>query len=173
MNINGNKIIIQCNPDDQMKNIYEKFTEKVFILRYQFNLFLYSSNKVNYDLTCFQKPNSADKIRNQINVLVYSNENNICPDNLISKDIICPKYKETSKLKLKDYKDCLYDCKHKYITNDISLDIYENTQDISNVICDECKNIIINKSFENTFYKCFNCDINLCPLYKAKHDKLH
>ena len=69
MNINGKKTIIQCIPDDQMKNIYEKFTEKVFILRYQFNLFLYSSNKVNSDLTCFQKANSADKIRNQINVL--------------------------------------------------------------------------------------------------------
>ena len=172
MNINGNKIIIQCNPDDQMKNIYEKFTKKVFI---DINsiYFLYSSNKVNYDLTCFQKPNSADKIRNQINVLVYSNENNKCPDNLISKDIICPKCKETSKLKLNDYKVCLYDCKHKYITNDISLDEHENIQDISNVICDEYKNITISKSFENTFYKCFNCDINLCPLYKAKHDKLH
>ena len=172
MNINGNKIIIQCNPDDQMKNIYEKFTKKVFI---DINsiYFLYSSNKVNYDLTCFQKPNSADKIRNQINVLVYSNENNICPDNLIFKDIICPKCKETSKLKLNDYKVCLYDCKHKYITNDISLDEHENIQDISNIIYDEYKNITISKSFENTFYKCFNCDINLCPLYKAKHDKLH
>jgi hypothetical protein len=91
--------------------------------------------------------------------LVYSNENNKGPDNLlISKDIICPKCKETSKLKLKDYKDCLYDCKHKYITNDNSLDAYENTQDISNVICDEYKNIILNKSFEITIYKCFNCD---------------
>ena len=68
MNINGNKTIIKCNPNEQMKNIYDKFTEKVFI---DINsiYFVYSSNKVNYDLNCFQKANSADKIRNQINVL--------------------------------------------------------------------------------------------------------
>jgi len=169
---NGNKTIIQCNPDEQMKNICEKFAEKVSI---DINsiYFLYSSRKVNYDLTYYQTANNEDKIRNQINVLVYSNDNNKDPDKLISKDIICPKCKETSKLKINDYKVCLYDCKHKHKTNDISLDEYENSQDISNVICDECKNITISKAFNNTFYKCYNCDINLCPLCKAKHDKLH
>jgi len=169
---NGSKTIIQCNPNDQMKNICEKFAEKASI---DINsiYFLYSSNKVNYDLTYFQTANNEDRIRNQINVLVYSNDNNKDQNKIISKDIICPKCRETSKLKINDYKVCLYDCKHKHKTNDISLDEYENSQDISNVICDECNNITISKSFENTFYKCLNCNKNLCPLCKAKHDKLH
>ena len=169
---NGTKTLIQCNPDDKMQNICEKFAAKV-AKDINSIYFLYASNKVNYDLTYFQTANSADKIRKQMNVLVFSNENNKGLDKVISKEIICPKCRETSKFKLNDYKVCLYDCKHKHKTNNISLEEFENTQDLSNVICDKCKVATISTAYEHTFYKCFNCDMNLCPLCKAKHDKEH
>ena len=168
---NGIKTLIQCNPDDKMQNICERFAKKVSI---DINsiYFLYSSNKVNYDLTYIQTINSTDKKRNQMNILVFSNENK-SPDKVISKDIICPECKETSKFKLNDYKVCLYDCKHKHNNNNISLEEFENTQDLSEVICDKCKNTTLGKSYQNIFYKCFNCDMNLCPICKAKHNKEH
>ena len=169
---NGTKTLIQCNPDDKMKNICEKFAVKEAIDMSSI-YFLYASNKVDYDLTYFQTVNSADKIRKQMNVLVLSNDNNKGPNKVISKEIICPKCRETSKLKLNDYKVCFYDCKHKHKTNNISLEEFEKTLDLSNVICDKCKTVTINESFENTFFKCLKCDMNLCPLCKVKHDKEH
>jgi hypothetical protein len=48
--------------------------------------------------------------------------------------------------------------------------------DESKIICDKCVGEDKNKKSEvnnNLFYKCFTCKINLCPLCKTKHDKMH
>ena len=55
------------------------------------------------------------------------------------------------------------------------LDEYENTQyiDISKIKCEQC--LIKNKSetYNNEFYRCCNCNKNICPLCKSNHDKNH
>ena len=48
--------------------------------------------------------------------------------------------------------------------------------DESKIICDKCMGVDKNKKSEvnnNLFYKCLICNINLCPLCKDKHDKMH
>ena len=168
----GTKTLIQCNPNDKMKNICENFTKKLSIDMNSI-YFLYSSNQLNYELTFIQTANNIDKIRNQISVLVYSNDNNKGPDKIISKNIICPKCGENSKFKLNDYKVCLYGCKNKHKINNIPLDEYENTQDISNIVCDICKDATISQAYQNVFYACLDCQNNICILCKKKHDKKH
>ena len=170
---NGIKISIQCNPNDKMLNICKKFTEKLYI-DLKSNYFIYSGNPVNFDLTLSQIINNDDKIKNQINILVYSNySSNNNSQKIISKDIICPKCGESCKIDLNNYKICLYDCKNNHKIDYISFDGLENTQDISKIICDNCKNNSIGKSFNHSFYKCLDCKINICPLCKSKHIKEH
>ena len=92
---------------------------------------------------------------------------------IISKDIICPKCGESCKIDLNDYKICLYDCKNKHNIGYFSFDAYQNTQDISKIICDNCKSNCISKSSNHLFYKCFDCKINICRLCKINHKKEH
>ena len=77
-------------------------------------------------------------------------------------------------MKIKDYKIELYDCKNNHKIDNILLEEYENTQkiDISKIKCNICKD---NKSesYNNIFYICNSCKINICPLCKSKHDKNH
>ena len=54
-----------------------------------------------------------------IQILVYSNESN--QESIIKlKKIICPECKEDVKLKINNYKICLYECKNMHQINDIS-----------------------------------------------------
>ena len=69
----GSKTSIQCNPNDKMLNICKKFSEKLSV-DFKSIYFIYSGNPVNFDLTFIQIANSVDKLKNQINVLVYSND---------------------------------------------------------------------------------------------------
>lgn len=125
---NGIKTSIQCNPNDKMLNICKKFTEKLYI-DLKSNYFIYSGNPVNFDLTLSQIINNDDKIKNQINILVYSNySSNNNSQKIISKDIICPKCGESCKIDLNNYKICLYDCKNNHKIDYISFDGFENTQ---------------------------------------------
>jgi len=57
--------------------------------------------------------------------------------------------------------------------NNLLLNEYENNIDISKIICDNCK--IKNKSntYNNEFYRCNICKINLCPLCKSNHNNNH
>ena len=75
---------------------------------------------------------------------------------------------------IEDYKIKLFKCKNKHEINNLSFEEFEKIQNIeeSNIKCDKCK--INNKGkFENIFYKCNTCKMNICPLCKLNHDKLH
>ena len=36
-----------------------------------------------------------------------------------------------------------------------------------------CKDKNKSNTLNNKFYICYECKINLCPLFKSKHDKTH
>ena len=57
----------------------------------------------------------------------------------------------------------------------IKLDDFNNKQkiDISQIICDKCKNNSKANTFNNEFFICYECKINLCQLCKSIHDKTH
>ena len=85
-----------------------------------------------------------------------------------SKYIICKECGENCRIKI-------YDCKNGHIINNILLDDYEDILniDLSKIICDKCKDINKGNSFNNEFYKCLTCKINLCPKCKLEHEQNH
>ena len=97
----GNIINIQCNSNDKMKDIFQKFIIKAQINNNQLLYYLYQGNKINEDLIFEQIIYSNDKEYNKIKILVnIINENDNKINSLIKlKYIICPICKEILDLK--------------------------------------------------------------------------
>ena len=93
---------------------------------------------------------------------------------IISKDIICPQCGESIFMNIKDYKINLYDCKNRHKINNLTFSEFKKTQyiDLSKIVCNLCQRTK-NNTFNNAFYRCLTCDINLCPLDKVRHDEKH
>ena len=168
----GQTILIQCNKDSKMKEIFENFTMKVNIENKSL-IYLYNGKEINKEKKLEEIIENNDI--NNINIIVSSN-NEIKKNNIInSKYIKCPECNENIRIKINDYKISLYDCKNNHNIDNLLLEEYENTQkiDISKIICNICK--INNKSntYNNDFYICNKCKINICPLCKSIHDKNH
>ena len=77
----GKDILIQCSKEDKMKDICQKYANKI-----QRNInslvFLYSGNQLNFQLCFKDQANSIDKERNEMKILVYKNEDD---------ELSCPK----------------------------------------------------------------------------------
>ena len=170
--------IIQANFDDSFNSVIEKFINKTQLdinnIYFISNGNIISSkNKKIMDIM-----NNSEKIDNKKVILVLSINSSINNDNINinkSKDIICPICKEICKYEIKDHKIKLYGCKKGHIMNNIKLDDFDNTQniDISKIKCGKCNNKSKANTFNNEFYICHECKMNLCPLCKSIHDKTH
>jgi len=77
----GRDINMQCSKDDKMKDICQKFANKI---KRNFNslYFLYGGNQLNFQLSFKEQANLIDKERNKMKVLVYKND---------SDELSCPK----------------------------------------------------------------------------------
>ena len=172
---NGVNTIIQCQLNDKMKDICQKFKDKenIKIL----NIFYtYSGKIINEELKFEEIVNRVDKQRKKMNVIVFDNLIDIQePDIIKSKYIICPECKEHIKMKINNYKINLSNCKKGHKIENILLDEFEEKQKINrkDIICDICKINDKSNSFNNIFYKCLNCKNKICPLCKSKHDNNH
>ena len=171
-----NKINIQANLNDLFEEIIKKYINKTG-LDINNIYFIANGKTINKKEKVESIMSESDKRNKKIIILVYSVNNTINNENTNikkSKDIICPKCEELCKYEIKDYKIKLYDCKNGHIT-DINLNEYENNQviDISQIKCDVCKDKNKSNTFNNDFYICYECKMNLCPLCKSIHDKTH
>ena len=92
--LDGKDISIQCSKEDKMKNICQKFTNKV---KKNINslIFLYEGNQLNFLLSF--KDLAKDK--NEIKILVYTYEND--------DEFICPKCGEKIKLNTEKIDDII------------------------------------------------------------------
>ena len=93
---NGVKTIIQCNTNDKMKDICQKFKEKAKINN-NMNIFCSYDGKVGFndELTFEEVANREDKRRNKMNIFIYDNQTVINNKDIVkSKNIICPECKE-------------------------------------------------------------------------------
>ena len=175
----GVSTVIQCNENEKLKEIIQKFKAKVEIDKNKPILYSYNANiGINEELTFNEIVNSADKKRNKMSIVVFETEEQIEQkenDIILSKNIICPECKENIKMEIKDFKINLSDCKNGHKKENILLDEFQDTQKIDrlSIICDICKKYNKSTSYNNIFYRCNSCNNNICPLCKSKHDQSH
>ena len=91
-----------------------------------------------------------------------------------SKDIVCPTCGESSCITFSDYKINISSCDNGHETKKILLENFKETQKIDEdeIKCGKCKTKRMN-TFEQKFYYCNDCKINLCPLCETNHNKSH
>ena len=139
----GNDINIQCNFEDKMKNIINKFFSKIKKDDNNNNIiFLYNGKIINEELKLDQQINEFDKNRKIMNIVIGVDNKSIMTENIIlSKDVICPECGENILFNIKDYKINLFDCKNNHKKINVLLNEYKDSQniDISKIICDQCK----------------------------------
>ena len=172
---NGSTTIIQCNLNDKMKEICQKFSSKLQIdLNNLF--FLYNGNKINNELTFQQLINKLDSNKNEMNILAFDSiDNDIKNENMKrSKEIICPQCNDQIFITFNDYMVNLKNCLNGHNLNNVNISEFDKTQyvDFSKIKCNNCNNNKAN-SYNNEFYLCLECRIKLCPLCKSNHDRKH
>ena len=173
---NGTKTIIQCNLSEKIKDISKRFKDKINLTNKNIN-YTYNGNLVlNEELKFEEIVNNEDKIRKKMSFIVFDNLIETKDKDIIkSNEIICPECKENIRMNINEYKINLLKCKNGHNKENILLDEFEETQNINltDIICNICKNNNKSISYDNIFYKCLTCNINICPLCKSSHDKNH
>ena len=172
----GININIKCNLNEKMKDIYNRFMDKVNLKNNNI-YYTYNDQILNdEELTFEEVANIEDKERKKMNIIIYNNIIEIKEKEIIkSKNIICPECKENIRMNINEYKIDLYKCKNGHNIKNILLNEFEETQNINmtDIICNICKNNNKSISSNNIFYKCLTCNNNICPLCKSNHDKNH
>ena len=175
-NYEGSKINIQCNPEEKIEEIINKFIAKIGKNKSEL-YFLYGGGILNENLTFNTHINEEDKIRNKMSIIVNNNLDNDENEESLkkSKYIICPKCKESARILIDKYQIEIYECKNGHKEKYISINDFEETQntDESKIKCEKCQQGNKNTSFNNAFSKFLNCKKNLCQLCKVTHDKTH
>ena len=73
---NDNKVEIQCDDKDKMKDVFKRFYFKVDKVNEKF-YFMYNGNKVDEDLTIEQISSNDDKTRKKMELLVFKDDDHI------------------------------------------------------------------------------------------------
>ena len=174
---NGNKTIIQTTENEKISEVVKKFFTKAGQNLENIS-FLYGGKQLNLESTFSEAATSIDKEEKKMAVLVIGDEDEETEDvsNLQkSKIIICPECKENARIKIDNYKITLYDCKNKHKKDNILFNDFESTQfiDESKILCDKCKETNKGSTFQNKFFICNTCKINLCPICNNSHINEH
>ena len=172
---NGAQTIIQCKADDIMKEICKMFAIKSQMENEKNLIFLYDGNIIKENLTFIEQANNSDKERNKMSVIVFKDVKDEHDTITKLKQIVCPECKESTRIRINNYKFNFFECKNGHSKRNILFKEYPTTQEIdqSKIKCDICKINNKGNSYNNIFYICFHCKVNLCPLCKSNHDKSH
>ena len=169
----GVSTIIQCNLDEKMKDIFQKFIDKTQIINKKIFYSYDGKTEINKELTFEEVASPEDKTKNKMNIIVLENklESDLEKKVIIkSKNIICPECKENIKMEIKNFKINLYECQNGHKMENILLNEFEYLQnkDLNSRKCDIC-----NKINNDNFYKCLTCNNNIYPLCTSNHCKNH
>ena len=166
----GNKINIQCDPNEQMSDIINKFNAKTGTKKEDLQ-FVAEGKDVKENETF----KSQYKLKRKVSVLVNKISKEIKDSLKKSNYIICPNCKGSSQILFNNYKIELYGCKNGHETKDISINDFGATQnyDEAKIICQKCQNVNKYDAYKNIFYICLDCKQNLCPLCQSTHEKQH
>ena len=163
-NYEGNITTIQCEMNEKMKDIIDRFLIK--LEKKENNLYyLYNGTQINYELTFNEQANDIDKNRKQMNIIVTKSEypQNIIKE-IVSKDVICPECQGNSLIDFQNFHAYFHDCKNNH--NIIkTLNEFEQTQKINlnKIVCNICNINNKGNTHNNEFYICNTCNKNICP----------
>lgn len=174
-NYKGEKTIIQCQKEEKLQEICQKFANKIQIDLNEF-FFLYNGSQIDKELTFINLINEEDKQRDEMNILAFEANDANRDENIHKiKEIICPNCKENTFIKFDQYTISLSSCKNGHEIKNLSMIDYDSLQtlDFSKIICQDCNNANRNNSFNKIFFKCLDCGNALCPLCKNQHNNSH
>ena len=172
--LSGAYSIIECQKREFMKDILTKYAKQVGKEITDF-YFLYNGDMINLDKTLGNILIKEENL-NDINIIAIEFENNESENTLKqSKEIICPICKEMCLIDFSDYKISLKNCKNNHNFSNILFNEFNDFQKIdeSKIICNICNDNNKSETSNNKFFKCCNCNINICPLCKINHDQTH
>ena len=173
---NKEKILLQAKSNDIFRDVINKYLQKT-LLNPNDTYFIANGKKINQSGTVESHMSDIDKESNEIKILVQLIEDEERKKNIIdkSKEIICPSCHEPCLISIENYKIKLFGCINNHIFNNIKIKDFPDTQkiNISNIICNKCKIKNKGNSTKNDFYKCLNCNQNLCLLCRANHNINH
>ncbi len=119
---NGINTIIQCQENQKMSEICDKFISKSNLNENELIYFYDGKVGAQFDknLTFYQMANSIDKSRKKMNILVINNKTiNNNKSKIKSKNIICPQCNEDIRINIKNYRINLLECKNNHTKKDI------------------------------------------------------
>ena len=126
--LDGLEIIIQCSKDEKIKNIFQRYADRINI-NINSLIFLYDGKPINFDLSFNEQANIIDKKRNEMKIFVYKNE---------ISEFICPKC--GVKIKLNKMEDIILS--------------FNNIKDVINGIILNIDKIINVSSYKFSIKKC-------------------
>ena len=176
----NDEVKIKCHKNENIKDIFEKY--KIEAEKTNKSLdFFYAGNKINEELKLeninnFEKEIIINVKEKKLNNFIKSSAPVKIVEMKQSKDLICPICKKTCVITFHNYKFTLNKCNNEYkhnIENKL-LSEYERTQTIQNKIknCNQCQNKNDNL-YNNKFYHCLSCKMELCSLCRSKHNEKH
>ena len=161
-------LVLECSPLEKMKDILTRFSLKIGkdikILD-----FLYEGKSVDQEKTYEEIINIEDKAKRQMKLIGYELINK--KDKIVkSKEIICPVCNKNLRVKIEDYKFNTYGCNHE--RREVKIREFEKIQEIneSKIICEICNENNKGNAYNNEFYRCINCNKNICATCKLKHN---
>ena len=98
-------IKVQCNVNDKMKDIINRFLVKIKKKDLNKLYYLYNGSRINEELAFNEQANDYDKNRNKMNIVVTNDvENKFENKKIVSNDIICPECNENILIDIKFFK---------------------------------------------------------------------
>jgi len=171
------KIIVQKIQDIQNKKINyinNDYKNVININNINQKILLYfNDNKINKDIKLKEINNKSNEIKIYVHEFGDNKKNNCQTPLKLSKDIICPTCGENCLFMIKNYKIILEKCDNgHYVSTKLLLNDFNQTQITKDISCNECSKIKM-EGYNNQFYKCCTCNMNLCPLCILNHNKDH
>ena len=172
-NFNDVKVIIQSNIEEKMEDIINSYIQKENLTKDN-KFFMYNGAIVDEKLELNRIINNIDRERKFLNILVNETMENNQNEEIISKDFVCPECYENILITFGDYK-LNYTCKNNHCKKQFALKNFDELMKINlkKIVCGECKEKTKYSSYQNEFYFCLDCKLNLCPLCKSSHLKGH
>lgn len=90
----------------------------------------------------------------------------------MSNHVFCPICGEPAIMKMKNYTISISECKYDHNIDGLNINEFETSQLINEkmILCGNCESNRA-ETYNNIFFVCKTCNLDLCPFCKLKHDK--